>query len=315
MTVGVAQLPHERHLRSRSAAERARVLEMSHDTILRRRAGDQRKSENERKDPFHAVSTPLVPVRFPSVVAPVLDAQGSFATFAEAFPAADEDSARVRYPDLFDGLQWQLPFRAFLAGPTVLVDAGVGKPSGLVPGAQGWLPGELDPEAIEVVILTHVHVDHVGWTVDAQARPFFPHARYVVCEDDWRWAESRAVFADKLEPLQRAGVVELVPAKEAEVAPGVSVVPAPGHTPGHMCVRAGETVILGDLAVHPAQIDDPQLAFMFDDDPLQAMASRVALLDELADTGSRVAAGHFPDAFGTIGRAGNGFEWRPVSRL
>jgi glyoxylase-like metal-dependent hydrolase (beta-lactamase superfamily II) len=82
-----------------------------------------------------------------------------------------------------------------------------------------------------------------------------------------------------------------------------------------MCVRAGETVILGDLAVHPAQIHDPQLAFMFDDDPLQAMASRVALLDELADTGSRVAAGHFPDAFGTIGRAGNGFEWRPVSRL
>jgi glyoxylase-like metal-dependent hydrolase (beta-lactamase superfamily II) len=245
------------------------------------------------------------------VVTAVLDAHGSFATFAEVFPAADEDTVRARYPDLFDGPRWQLPFRAYLAGPTVLVDTGAGKPSDLVPGAQGLLPGELDPEAIEVVILTHLHVDHVGWTVDSESRPFFPNARYVVCEDDWRWAESRAVFADKLEPLQRAGVVELVPAAEAEVAPGVSVIPTPGHTPGHLCVRAGDTVILGDLAAHPAQIDDPQLTFLFDEDPVQAINSRLALLNELADTGERVAPGHFPDPFGAIGRAGDGFEWRP----
>jgi glyoxylase-like metal-dependent hydrolase (beta-lactamase superfamily II) len=252
-----------------------------------------------------------VRIRFPTLVTDVLDAQGSFATFIEAFPAGDEAVARDRYPTLFDGPRWLMPVRSYLAGPTVLVDAGVGKPSGLVPGAQGLLPYEVDREAIELVILTHLHVDHVGWTVDREGRPFFPRARYVVCEQDWHWAESREVFREKLEPLERAGVVDLVPAVEAEVAPGVSVVPAPGHTPGHLCVRAGGTLILGDLAVHPVQIENPRLAFMFDDDPAQAASTRAALLAEVADSGTRVAPGHFPAPFGTIARAGDGFEWRP----
>jgi glyoxylase-like metal-dependent hydrolase (beta-lactamase superfamily II) len=245
------------------------------------------------------------------VVAPILDAHGSFATFAELLPAADEDAARARYPSLFDGPRLLMPFRAFLAGPNVLIDAGVGKPSSLVPDAQGLLPAAVDRDAIEVVVLTHLHADHVGWTVDAEGRPFFPRARYVVCEDDWRWAKPRPDVTEKLEPLERAGVVELVPAAEAEVAPGVTVLPTPGHTPGHLCVRAGDTVNIGDLAVHPVQIDDPKLSFALDDDPDLAKASRVALLAELADSGARVAAGHFPDPFGTIGRTSQGFEWRP----
>lgn len=245
------------------------------------------------------------------MVAPILDAHGSFATFAEALPAADEDAARARYPSLFDGPKWLMPFRAFLAGPSVLIDAGVGKPSSLVPDAQGLLPAEVDRDAIEVVILTHLHADHVGWTVDAEGRPFFPRARYVVCEDDWRWAKPRAIFAEKLEPLERAGAVDLVPAEEAEVAPGVAIIPAPGHTPGHLCVRTGDTVNIGDLAVHPVQIDDPKLSFAFDDDADLAAASRIALLAELATSGARVAAGHFPGPFGTIGRTSQGFHWQP----
>jgi glyoxylase-like metal-dependent hydrolase (beta-lactamase superfamily II) len=247
------------------------------------------------------------------VVTPLLDATGSFATFAEAFPTGDEGAAVARYPELFDGRRWRAPFRSFLVGSSVLVDAGVGPPSAFLPGAQGHLPAELDRDAVELVILTHLHFDHVGWTVEGDGRPFFPRARYVVCADDWRWAEPRDVFPSKLAPLRDAGVVELVAPEENEVAPGVTVFPTPGHTPGHLCVRAGDTVILGDLAVHPVQVDDPGLFFFLDEDPALAARTRRAVLAELADSGAVAAAGHFPAPLGHIERAGAGFAWRPLS--
>jgi glyoxylase-like metal-dependent hydrolase (beta-lactamase superfamily II) len=249
------------------------------------------------------------------VVTPLLDTDGSFANFAESFPGADESTVRGRYPELFAGSRWVLPFRAFLVATpdaTVLVDAGVGAPSNFLPDAQGLLPEQLDREAVDIVVLTHLHVDHVGWTVDDAGRPFFPRARFVVCERDWSWAEPREVFPVKLAPLRDAGVLELVEASATEVVPGVSVFPTPGHTPGHMSVRTDGTVILGDVAVHPAQVEDPDLAYVFDEDSAHAGRTRRALLAELADSGVTVAAGHFPGSgLGTVERAGGGFAWRP----
>jgi glyoxylase-like metal-dependent hydrolase (beta-lactamase superfamily II) len=256
------------------------------------------------------------------------DAHGSFTTFEEAFPSvSDENEAvgRARYSELFDGDRWLLPFCAFLIrsrAATVLVDAGVGPPPGeFLPERQGWLPTELrragvSPEDVEAVILTHLHVDHVGWAA-VDGNPFFAQARYVVSGVDWRFFanrdESQETFATKLAPLERAGVLTLVKLERAEVAPGVVLRPTPGHTPGHVSVEVrGErrtAFVIGDVAVHPLQLHDPRLPYAFDEDAAIAAATRESVFRDLADADVVVAAGHFPVGLGRVGVRGRGFAW------
>src|SRR5262245_44747833 len=202
----------------------------------------------------------------------VLDAEGSFATYAEAFPGGGEDDWapwRERAPELFDGDHWRLPFRSFLirgAGRTILVDTGVGPPGGeWLPERQGRLPGELEHLAVEVdtVFLTHVHVDHVGWNDAFAGVPFVTHR------------ESVALSEQRGRPLTGATAVE----GEAELAPGVVAFETPGHLPGHMSIRVGdELVILADVAVHPAQLARPGLVYAFDDDTERSVRTREELL-------------------------------------
>jgi glyoxylase-like metal-dependent hydrolase (beta-lactamase superfamily II) len=102
----------------------------------------------------------------------LFDTEGSFATYAEAFPDYEESDWapwRERHPELFDGGRWRLPFRSYLIrgeGRAILVDSGVGPAGGdFLPEAQGLLPGELErlDARPDTVFFTHVHIDHVGW--------------------------------------------------------------------------------------------------------------------------------------------------------
>ena len=230
----------------------------------------------------------------------LLDAEGSLATYAEAFPGAREDDWapwRERAPELFDGDRWVLPFRSFLvrsADRTILVDTAVGPAGGdFLPEAQGWLPGELERLGAEpdTVFLTHVHVDHVGWN------SAFPDAQFVAHRASIALSEERG------RPLPGATAVE----GEAELAPGVVVFETPGHLPGHMSVRVGDgLVILGDVAVHPAQLADPDLAYVWDHDAERSARTRREVLSAYGD--GILAAGHFPGGFG---RVQDGI-WTPV---
>ena len=175
----------------------------------------------------------------------LLDAEGSFATYAEAFPhAGDDDWApwRDRHPELFDGDRWRLPFRSYLirgGGRTILVDTGVGPSGGgeFLPERQGGCP-----------------VSSSGW-----ARPrtwSSSHGMPLVAH-----RESIALSSERGRSLTRATAVE----GEAELAPGVVAFDTQGHLPGHMSVRVGdELVILGDVAVHPAQLARPGLVYVSD---------------------------------------------------
>jgi glyoxylase-like metal-dependent hydrolase (beta-lactamase superfamily II) len=156
----------------------------------------------------------------------LLDTEGSFATYGEAFPAAGEaDWApwRERYPGLFDGNRWLLPFRSYLIrgrGRTILVDTGVG-PAGegeFLPERQGWLPGELERLDVrpDTVFLTHVHVDHVGWNSAFDGVPFVTHR------------DSVALSAERGRPLP-TGTTEV--AGETELVPDVVAFETPGHPP------------------------------------------------------------------------------------
>lgn len=224
------------------------------------------------------------------------DCEGTFATLRQAFPAIRSD------------VDWWIPVNCAVlrtGETTVLVDTGAGpKPRAFLPDAGASLLDGLAPAAVDVVVHTHLHVDHVGWDGS------FPNARYVVHQDDWDYFMSEASLAErphlreKVLPLER---VERV-AGETEIAPGVRVQPAPGHTPGHMIVRAGEFAAIGDLAAHELQIADPDLVFVNDMDPAVAAATRRRLIAELAAEGASVIAGHFRGV-GRFEPAGKGFRW------
>jgi glyoxylase-like metal-dependent hydrolase (beta-lactamase superfamily II) len=172
---------------------------------------------------------------------------------------------------------------------------------------------------VDLVVLTHLHVDHVGWAAVDRA-PFFGRARYAVSDVDWRFfatrAESDEVFADKLAPLEQAGLLTLVELAGAEIAAGVAVRPTPGHTPGHISVEIsgdkGRAFVLGDVAVHPIQLHDPRALYVFEEDAAAAAATRETVLPEIADRDVVVAAGHFPGGLGRITTCGGGFAWRRI---
>ena len=189
----------------------------------------------------------------------------------------------------------------------------------VVPDAEVHLPELLadagvEPDAVDLVVHTHLHVDHVGWS------GAFPNARYVVHEDDWAFFMTEESLAErphlreKVAPLQADGRIELV-AGETEVAPGVRVLSTPGHTPGHMSVRVesgGDAlVVLGDVVVHQVQVADPSLQYVSDADHELAVATRRRVLAQLAEEAVPVVAGHFPDA-GRFVREGDGFAWAPT---
>jgi glyoxylase-like metal-dependent hydrolase (beta-lactamase superfamily II) len=248
---------------------------------------------------------------------PLLDAVGELGHLSALYPeqpAEAWDPYRERYPELFADGAWRLPCTCYLirsADTTVLVDTGVGPPGlwGWVPEVEGLLPTALEEHGIgrddvDVVFLTHLHIDHLGWNTDHDAEVFFPRARYLVHRDALAFARTRPELPHIrrcVEPL-RDRFDELD--GEAELALGVVAFSLPGHYPGQMGVRISsggqEAVLIADAAVHPALLDRPEWVYVSDLDPELSVETRRALLDELVDRDVLVACGHYPD--GGIGR-------------
>lgn len=194
-----------------------------------------------------------------------------------------------------------------------VVDLGIGEGKHR-PNRPGWHEragtGFLDRlgiarEDVRLVLLTHLHADHVGWGTLADGRPTFPNARHVVSriELDGTRERTRAAadpgtvahgsFADSIEPLIAAGLVDAV-AMDAEIAPGVRFVPAPGHTPGQVVIRAGRAVIAADVLHHPIQLDRPNLVSGFCADGPGAVATRAALIATARSDGLVLVPSHAP---------------------
>lgn len=264
----------------------------------------------------------------------LIDAVGVLGSYAELFPqtpAGEWARYREAYGELFsnDG-EWRLPFSCFVVRSselTVLVDLGVGPPraGAFLPERQGWLPSQLGavgiaPEDIDVCLLTHLHVDHIGWALDQDANPRFPGARYLAPKRDLEWLGTRPPH--ELEPaatglmrLDEQGLIESYEGVK-EILPGVTVESTYGHTPGHSSVwiRSGpdEAVILGDVAVHPAQLDNPSWAYTFDVDPEAAADARGSVVEALREGDQLIACGHYPG--GGIGRLTGSTTggWQPL---
>ncbi len=178
---------------------------------------------------------------------------------------------------------------------------GIEKPSSLV-GKLSEI--DLNPEVIDVVILTHLHADHAGGVVSrndsGEKTPRFPNARHIVQIKEWNDAMSpderttATYFTENLRLLEQPNLLELVDGED-EVADGISVVNTGGHTPGHQAVLMedeGNRILWpGDIIPSSSHLKIPYVASV-DLFPQETMAQKRKFLDMCAIDGWLLAFDH-----------------------
>jgi glyoxylase-like metal-dependent hydrolase (beta-lactamase superfamily II) len=259
-----------------------------------------------------------------------------FADCTQAHLDANRDWLMPRFQDPTSGIL-AITVQSFLVrqnGLTILVDAcgGNGKERARPHFHRRdwpWLDrlgqAGVRPEDIDVVLCTHLHVDHVGWNTrleNGRWVPTFPNARYLVAQrewDYWRTAGPGALvrtgdfITDSVLPIFDSGQAELIGDSHA-LAGDIAIEAAPGHTPGLSMLRlqggGSEAIVCSDLMHHPLQLRYPGWSTRFCVDPGQAARTRMSFLKEHAGSGRLIFPTHFPSPTGcTIERAGQAYDF------
>jgi len=258
------------------------------------------------------------------------------------FPMWNEDEGRAleaRFAtDSLDLTNRRVPVKTHLwvveiDGRTIIIDTGIGngksRPFSELfhqldnPVLQRLKEAGFQPEQVDYVLLTHLHVDHVGWNTHWQNgrwMPVFPNATYVFGQrerDFFTTPESaprRMVFEDSVLPVIDAGQAHTVPDSGEEILDGIRLLPTFGHSPGHMAIEIrsrGQTALFsGDVMHSPMQVYQPDWNSVFCSGQDQARESRHWLLKHAAETDATLFAAHFPEtSAGKVKRSGDGFEW------
>ena len=277
----------------------------------------------------------------------VMEWEGLFSPGTQLIPDSDDEFWRserdLLVPDHFDpeaGL-----IRACLQtfvlrseGRTILVDtgAGDGKERPYIPvfghletGFLGRLASAgVQPEDVDVVVNTHVHIDHVGWNTflrDREWVPTFPNARYVFSKADFEFWNplngherhgalvNQNMFEDSVAPVANAGLADPWEGDTFQLDANLTLELAPGHTPGLSVLRLeseGErAVFVGDLLHSPAQILHPDWNSCFCEDAAMARTSRRRILSRAADENELVIPAHLGGAHAAeVVRKGGDFE-------
>jgi glyoxylase-like metal-dependent hydrolase (beta-lactamase superfamily II) len=167
----------------------------------------------------------------------------------------------------------------------------------------------VDPAAVDVVLCTHLHIDHVGWNTRLENGRWvatFPNARYLFSRTEYEHAAREAKdqpqhsdgsFEDSVVPIVEAGKAEMIVGTHT-IDDGLNVEPAPGHTPGHVALalasRGARAILTGDIVHNPVQYALPDWNSTFCLDAIRARQTRRALIERCADTGTLVLPAHFP---------------------
>jgi glyoxylase-like metal-dependent hydrolase (beta-lactamase superfamily II) len=179
-------------------------------------------------------------------------------------------------------------------------------------------------EDIDMVMCTHLHVDHVGWNTrldNGRWVPTFPNARYVMADKELAFWTERARTHPETCPWIADSVLPVLDAKRADIVKSDFVlekdlrfIPTPGHTIDHFSVHVGtegyDAVITGDMIHSPIQARYPEIGMMSDYDSALAGKSRRELFGRFCDTPTLMCTAHFPSpSHGRVTRWGDGFRF------
>ena len=220
-----------------------------------------------------------------------------------------------------------------IRGPdkTILVDTGLGKlDHHIEQPIRETLLSEMEalkfnPGDIDIVFLTHLHLDHVGTNMikeNGVGRQTFPNAMYMVNRSDWemfnRLIDKPAFqyIKEQVQPLLSNGCLYLFEGAISLIQ-GVTTIPTPGHTPGHTSLLIesdGEmAVIVGDAAHVPPQVEQPSWSPAPDRDKKLSAMTRESLMDLIERENALIASGHFPKpGFGRIIKINSGRYYKPL---
>jgi len=231
-------------------------------------------------------------------------------------------------------------------GRTILIDTGVGNDKSR-PAVEAWDHLGLDylgalaragvrPDDVDLVVNTHLHVDHVGWNtrlVDGQWVPTFPNATYLMPRADFLFWDpanngnlaggvNENVFEDSVAPVHAAGQVQLWESSH-RIDANLTLEAAPGHTPGSSVLKLSSgddrALFAGDLIHTPLQVMESGHNSCFCADPAAAVATRRRLLGWAADRHALVLPAHLSGHGALeVEHRGDAFaikQWAPFSRL
>ena len=217
-------------------------------------------------------------------------------------------------------------------GRTIAVDTGLGpKPAGAPETPWGELLNDMNahgvqPEDVDMVVMTHLHRDHVGWNLlsnDGRYEPTFPNARYWMSSKDWEACHDPQLIETRFPnapecvwPLEDLGLIEFMDG-EVALTSELTTLPTPGHTPGHMSIMInsqGERgLILGDVLHNTVQIHETDWVSRADIDQEQTRITRRSMMERLEREGIPVAAVHLAaPGFGKIVRLQDRRVWQAL---
>jgi glyoxylase-like metal-dependent hydrolase (beta-lactamase superfamily II) len=251
----------------------------------------------------------------------------------DLFPAADPAAAEALLTKAFLPKTIPTSVNAYLVtkgDQRVLIDTGTASAMGPTLGhvPEALAAAGVKPEEISTVIITHLHPDHANGLIGADGKAAFPAAEVVVSTPELAFWKDDAILSKAPEPMKPMfemarnavapyeGKLRQVEG-EAEIVPGITALPAPGHTPGHLALRISSgdaNLLVFTDVIHAAalQFSRPEWAIAFDVDQETAIATRKKVLDMAAADSLLVAGMHLPfPGIGHVTREGDAYGYVP----
>ncbi len=262
-------------------------------------------------------------------------AQGFLPTLSDDVLAENRNWMQPTYLDAADNLK--LCIQSYVVRTphhTILVDSCIGndkprpnRPDWHMQKSDTWMRNlagiGLTVADIDVVMCTHLHVDHVGWNTrldNGAWVPTFPNAEYLFSAielEHWQARHAKDPLAspwigDSVLPILDAKRERLVTSEDA-IGDSVRLIPTPGHTIDHFSVLVGaagqDALITGDMIHSPLQARYPELGMRADYDQVQGGATRRKIFSCYCDTSTLICTAHFPlPSMGRVTKWGEGFR-------